>query len=143
VGGQRELRWHEPEWHVASVRPLHEPTRAHGGNSDADTNCKSNSNRNRYRHPDCNGHGNRHADCYRYANTHSNSENPSHTKAPSNTTASSVTRNTRLEKSNQAATDAKPRNDRISVSQGWLIRGEATARLSKQEGRKSGESEFF
>jgi len=101
VGGQRELRWHEPEWHVAPVRPVREPTRAHGRNPNADTNCKSNSNRNGYRHPNCNGDGYGHTDrnCYTYSygdsKANTDSERYAHTKAPSDPTASSIMGNSR------------------------------------------------
>ena len=60
MGGQRELRRHEPGRHVARVRSLHESTRTHGRNSVADPNCKSISDRNSNPHRDCN--------CYRYTN---------------------------------------------------------------------------
>ena len=73
-------------------------------------NCITNANGDRYGdgHTDCNcdGHTDRnsnsygHASSYSYAKTHSNAEAPSHTKATSDPTASSVTRNTRLETSN-------------------------------------------
>ena len=63
------------------------------GNSDANCNCNG--------HADGNSNSYSHANSYSYAKTHSNPETPSHTKAPSDPRASSVTGNTRLEKSNQ------------------------------------------
>ena len=59
VGGQRELRWHEPEWHVAPVRPIREPTHAHGGNSVADANgfAHSHSDADSLAHSNCDGNG--------------------------------------------------------------------------------------
>ena len=66
MGGQRELRRHEPKWHLAPVRSLRAPTHADGRNSDADTNCQSNVNRNGYGHSDCNGDGDSYS--YSYSN---------------------------------------------------------------------------
>ena len=93
MGGQRELRWHEPEWHVKRVRSLREPTLVHGGYPNADTNCNRNSKRNGYRHPD--GYGDGDFDCYSNANcntetysvtkTHSVATSSSHTGAASDT----------------------------------------------------------
>src|SRR5207248_7442938 len=58
-----------------------------------------------HRPPTSNGaatpHCNAHANCHSYTETHSDPEISPHTKAPSDPTASSVTGNTRLEKSNQ------------------------------------------
>ena len=75
MGGQRELRRHESEWHVAPVRSLHESTHALGRNSDANTNCKSNSNCHGYSYRDCDGNShtdrNGDSDCYRYTNGNS------------------------------------------------------------------------
>ena len=106
MGGQRELRWHEPEWHVARVRPVREPTHAHRWNSDADTYCKSNSNRNGYRDPHCNGDGHTNSDteCHSYTYSYGDSEANTYseryadTKASPHPTASSITGNTRPRK---------------------------------------------
>ncbi len=50
---------------------------------------------------DCHGYTHRNSNSYSHAKTHSNAEAPHHTKATSDSTASSITGNTRLEKSNQ------------------------------------------
>ena len=112
MGRQRELRWHKPEWHVAPVRPVREPTRAHRRNPNADTNCKSNangyrdgySNRNGYTDRNCNGHANsdtdRHSYAYSYGDSKANtdSERCAHTKASPDPAAASVTGNSRPRK---------------------------------------------
>jgi len=64
MGGQCELRRHKPERHVAPIRPVLQPARVVGRNSDANTNCKSN--RDGYRHLDSNGDGD--SDCYSHSN---------------------------------------------------------------------------
>lgn len=101
MGGQRELRRHEPEWHVAPVRPVREPTHVHGRNSNTDTNRKSNPNGYRdadydgygncnphgYRDADCNGDGHSDTDCHSYTD----SQRYAHTKTSPDTAASSVT----------------------------------------------------
>ena len=71
--------------------------------SDGDSNRHSDGDGNRYSDGDSYGHTHRnsnsyvHAISYSYAKTHSNAEAPHHTKATSDSTASSVTGNTRLE----------------------------------------------
>ena len=74
---------------------------------DGHTDCNRNADCNCHGHTDRNSNSYVHAISYSYAKTHSNPETPHHTKATSDSTASSVTGNTRLEKSNQAAADAK------------------------------------
>jgi hypothetical protein len=63
MGGQRELRRHEPEWHVAPIRSLREPTHANRGNSNADTN--------RYSHRDSHSHTYADSHSYTYTYTYS------------------------------------------------------------------------
>jgi hypothetical protein len=65
MGGQRELRWHEPEWHVERVWPVLEPTHAHGGKPDADTNGHAKS--------DAYVHSNTYANSYSNSNSNPNS----------------------------------------------------------------------
>ena len=99
MGGQRELRRHEPERDVARLRPVREPTHAYRGYSDADTNC--NSNRNGHRHPDCNGDSDPDSDsdtnchshnrAYTDSDANDNTATYSYSTAPSDTKASSVT----------------------------------------------------
>jgi hypothetical protein len=62
----------------------------------ANSNCDGDSNRDLYTDGHRNGDRDRdgHANYYRYGKTHSKSETPSHTKASSHPTASSVTGNT-------------------------------------------------
>jgi hypothetical protein len=118
LGGQRELRWHEPEWHVASIRPVREPTRAHWGYPDTDSNCISI--RNGYRDPDCNGDGHIHpygdcdidTDCHCYGYGNANRDSNDDTEAysvtkthaigtsSSHTGAASLIENSSFEKSN-------------------------------------------
>ena len=89
-------------------------------------------------HCNCNRNGNGnsngycHTSSYSYAKTHSNAEAPYHTKTASDPTASSVTEKPHLK-------------NPVSLQRGgprlhWLSRStagtEATARLSKQEGRR-------
>jgi hypothetical protein len=71
--------------------------------TNADSNGYCNCYRDGHSYGDRNGHTDRnfnsHANSYRYGKTHSNPETPSHTKATSDPSASSVTGNSRLEKS--------------------------------------------
>ena len=100
------------------------------GYRDGHTDCNRNAD------CDCDGHTDRNSNSYVHAKTHSNPEAPQHTKATSDSTASSVTGNTRLEKSNQ---ESRNRRKGISEIEGKVARvatSESGSRASFNRGKE-------